>query len=144
MRLTAEQRTTLLALSGALIPAGDREPAADEVLADGRYLERGFAAEPDLEQAVARACDRVGAQDPSAALRSMAEQDPALFEALTTLVAGAYYMAPEVRAAIGYPGQVPRPAGLTEAADELDEELIAPMAESAPRYRRVPDEPGGL
>ncbi|KPI23258.1 hypothetical protein ACGFZJ_09825 [Streptomyces sp. NPDC048253] len=142
MSLTSAQSATLLALAGALIPAGEREPAADTVLADGYWLGRGFAAEPRLEAVVAQICDRLRGQDPATALRSLAEVDPTEFDALTTVVAGAYYMVPEVRVAIGYPGQIPRPAGLTEAVDDLEEELIAPMLAGEPRYRPTPDGPG--
>ncbi|MFE7035396.1 hypothetical protein ACFU9Y_34320 [Streptomyces sp. NPDC057621] len=142
MTLAHEQFATLLALAGALIPAGEREPAADAVLANGYWVDRGFAAEPRLEPVVARICDRVRGQDPSTVLRNLSEDQPADFEALTTLVAGAYYMAPAVRVAIGYPGQVPRPAGLTEALDDLEEELIAPLLASEPRYRPTPHAAG--
>ena len=142
MTLTHEQSATLLALAGVLIPAGEREPAADTVLADGYWTGRAFAAEPRLEPVVARICDRVRGQDPTTALRGLAEGRPADFEALTTVVAGAYYMVPAVRAAIGYPGQIPRPAGLTEAVDDLEEELIAPLLAGEPRYRPTPHASG--
>ncbi|MBL1110869.1 hypothetical protein JK364_00335 [Streptomyces sp. 110] len=139
MTLSPEQNATLLELAAALIPAGEREPAADAVLADGIWLGRAFAAEPSLVSAVARACDQARGLDPHNALRRLTEEHPADAQALTTLLSGAYYMVPQVREAIGYPGQVPRPASLTEAVDDLDEELIGPMLASGPRYRPTPD-----
>ncbi|MCX4816495.1 hypothetical protein OG601_38470 [Streptomyces sp. NBC_01239] len=143
MSLTSAQSATLLALAAAVIPAGASEPAADAVLADGHWLGRAFAAEPRLEALVAHACDRLRDQDPLPALRSLASRHPAEFDALTTAVTGAYYMAPEVRAAIGYPGQIRRPAALTEAADDLEDDLIAPLLASGPRYRPTPEAPAG-
>ncbi|MGW0877497.1 hypothetical protein ACWD3Z_44615 [Streptomyces sp. NPDC002740] len=143
MSLTSVQSATLLALAGAIIPAGAREPAADAVLANGHWLGRGFAAEPQLEAVVAQACDRLRDEDPVPALRSLAAEHPTEFYALTTAVAGSYYMAPEVRAAIGYPGQIRRPAGLTEAVDDLEDDLIAPMLAGEPRYRPTPGAAGG-
>ncbi|MFH8462441.1 hypothetical protein [Streptomyces sp. NPDC017991] len=139
MSLTSPQHATLLAFAGTLIPAGKREPAADKVLADGYWLGRAFAAEPRFEAVVAQLCDRLHGQDPAPALRTLAEDHPDEFDALTTVVAGAYYMAPEVRGAIGYPGQIPHPASLTEAVDDLEEELIAPMLAGERRYRPTPD-----
>ena len=46
-------------------------------------------------------------------------EEPELFEALTTAVAGGYFLSPDVRDRLGYPGQQAQ-----KLEDDFDQELL--------------------
>jgi choline dehydrogenase-like flavoprotein len=88
------QRRRLRAIADMLVPAGDGMPGAGAVLDDAR-LDRAVRSLPDTV-------------DLGAILAMPDEElvaDEAAMQALRIVVAGAYYLDPGVRAALGYPGQ---------------------------------------
>ena len=101
--LTDQQRTRLENLGNALIPAHGDLPGAGTVVATGKRLHRVLDARPDLVDPLLRALDST-VTDPHA----LAGQDAQAWMALLTVVPAGYYLLNEVRAAIGYEGQVPR------------------------------------
>jgi hypothetical protein len=48
---------------------------------------------------------------------------------LSAVLAGAYLLVPEVKSAVGYPGQRRDPAGLEEAVDEISDGILDPVLE---------------
>lgn len=80
---------------------------------------------------------RRGTDAPDAAewLRALSVEDPAAFEPLSSVLAGAYLMIPEIQAYVGYPGQGRNPAPPTQIADELEDGLLDPVIERGPIYR---------
>ena len=105
-----------------LIPAGDGMPGAGDVLEDAR-VDHAVRALPDqfdlaavLEQAIER--------DPADWLADLARADPAATHALRVVVAGAYYLDPSVRVALGYPGQEALPVSAREFPEYLSEGLL--------------------
>jgi hypothetical protein len=61
--------------------------------------------------------------------------DRATFDVLATFVAGTYYMIPQVRELIGYPGQRRTPAATDAAADELSDDIFQGALDYAGSYR---------
>lgn len=84
--------------------------------------------------ALAEAAD---VSDPAGWLRSLARSRPGLFASLSTILAGAYLMVPEVRAAVGYPGQGHHPAAPTQIGDELSGGILDRVIDRGPIYRTL-------
>lgn len=137
--LPAESRTRLAALADVLIPGGSGLPSAGAADVGGQWINRVLAADPDLVEAVTRVLERSGA--PGEVLGELRAGEPALFERFAFAVAGAYFMNPGVRQALGYPGIAPRkvPAAEGEAEYYLEDDVLTPVLERGPIYRRVPD-----
>ena len=64
--------------------------------------------------------------------------DPDGWGVLTTVVPAAYFLIPEVRERVGYPGQQAIPFDRHPPADETEEQLLASVRARAPVYRPTP------
>jgi choline dehydrogenase-like flavoprotein len=116
-------RDRLRVLARAIVPAGDRMPAAADVGVAGDLLDRVLDARPDLVAPLLRAVDR-DVDDPSARLEVLRTTDAPAYRALVLVVLAAYYRAPGVRARLGYPGQEATPVGRFEFPEYLSEGLL--------------------
>jgi len=75
-------------------------------------------------------------RNPAEVVAQLQDENPASFAALAEIVAGAYFMNPQVRVAIGYHGQVPQP--LASRPDHLNDGLLQPVIDRGPIYRPTP------
>ncbi|MDQ6815862.1 MAG: hypothetical protein M3018_00435 [Actinomycetota bacterium] len=135
--LREEERTALLAIADILIPAARALPRASAVPDYVSWLHRALAARSDAFDDVIDTVARLQRIEPSAlpaALSQLSETEPASFQALSAVLAGAYLMVPEVRRAINYPGQEARPAPFDEAAEQIMSGILDPVIERGPIY----------
>jgi hypothetical protein len=135
--LTDAERATLLAAADALIPAGPGVPSAAAAPGYTAWLDRALAARTDAFDGIVVAAGRlhdVHGPELLDALRRMSTEEPDAFHGLSAVLAGAYLMIPEVRAAIGYPGQIRHPAAFDAAADEIMSGILDPVIERGPIY----------
>lgn len=127
--VTATERQRFARLAELLLPGDGQAPGAAAVGVSGKLLDAVVAARPDLVDGLHGVLD-VGF--PSAAGRlDELRADPASWTTLVTAAAGAYYLAPEVHTALGYPGLVPQPVVIEfpeYAAEGLLERVRAPSA----------------
>ena len=72
------------------------------------------------------------------AVQALQTEDPLGFDLLCTVVAGAYFLNPEVRQAIGYPGQQAVPIVPEEPPDYEQDGLLASVIARGPIYRPTP------
>jgi hypothetical protein len=107
--LNSEQRLVFATLAETLIPASDTMPSATTAEVSGALLDQVVGYRPDLMDALTAALDSGVGKDPEAALDSLSTEQPEQFEALTVLVAGAYFLSPAVKAGMPYDA-APRPA----------------------------------
>ncbi|MCY7401474.1 MAG: hypothetical protein LH477_11065 [Nocardioides sp.] len=133
--LNDDDRRTFAGIADVLIPAFEGMPSASEAAVPDRYLDEALGYRPDLENsllAALAAARGLGVEDAVELLNT--EHIPA-FEALGTLLAGAYFLNPEVRQLIGYPGQVPTPP-----KDDMDTylDLLENVLDRGQVYRNVP------
>lgn len=138
MRVSERVRRALAEIGDVLIPAAHGMPSAREVGIGGEQLDIVLAARPDLGPVLERALED-GASDASDTLEALRVDDPEAYDALLLTVVAGYYLHPEVRTRIGYPGQAPKDArALGER--ELEElwELVEAVRRRGPIYRPTP------
>jgi choline dehydrogenase-like flavoprotein len=126
--LSDAERALLERLADVLVPGTADRPTPSAVGIGHRLLDQALAARPDLVDPLRRSL-RAGpdAVDLPAAERLLAAldaDDPRAASALRTCVAGGYYMAPEVRAALGYDGQEAAPVPAFGYPEYLEEGLL--------------------
>jgi hypothetical protein len=135
MMLSAKERTTFAALADLLIPAYGKMPAASAVGTHEALVDAALRARPDLIDGVKRALAACHGKAASQAANALAQSDQEAFAALTLAATGAYYMAPAVREAIGYPGQPKVPYDPHETPDYLTDGTLERVSRRGPMYR---------
>ena len=126
-------RETLAGLADALIPAGDGMPSASEAGAVHDLLDEVLRARGDLEEPLRTIAASARGKDPAAEVARIETQEPELFEALTTAIAGGYFLSADVRERLGYPGQQAK-----KLQDDFDPELLQPVIDRGTIFRPTP------
>lgn len=130
--LTETELAALLRVADCLIPASGLNPKASAAEQYTEYLQLALAARADaFDTIVAGACKLAEIPDDELweALKTMSADDNATFDPLSAVLAGAYFMTPQVMKLIGYPGQHRDPAPLELAADEIGSGILDPVLE---------------
>jgi len=134
--LTERELTTLFRIADCLIPATGPNPAGSAAEDYTAHLLLALGARSDVFDRVMAGVENL-ADVPDdrlwAALKQLWSTDLETFNPLSSIVAGAYFMTPQIKALIGYPGQQRDPAPVDEAANEIDG-LIDPVIERGPIY----------
>ncbi len=136
--LGAARRSTLAGLADQLIPEADGMPSASQARATGRWLDEVLRVRPDMLAPLETLLDRAAGEEPAAATRRLQESDPDAFSVLTEAVAGAYFLNPDVRRALGYPGQQAVPIDVEGPPDYEQDGLLASVISRGPIYRPTP------
>ena len=133
-----EARARLAALADALIPAGEGMPSASEAGVAGEWRDAVIAAEPGFGPALASVLEAADVSDPAGELRRIETTDPAGWGTLTTVVAGAYFLNPEIAQRVGYPGRRAIPIDADAEPDWAQDGLLASVKARGPVYRPTP------
>jgi hypothetical protein len=138
----SQHRATLAELADLLIPAGDGQslPSASQAGVAGRFLDEVLAALPEVAQPLAALLLALRGQEPAAALARLQTENPAGFDLLSTVVAGAYFLNPDIRQKIGYPGQQALPIQAEDPPDYEQDGLLASVIARGPIYRPTPQD----
>ncbi len=134
----AGRRAVLAAAGDVLIPNADGMPSASEAGVALRWLDEVLRLRPDFGPQLAAVLDRIKGADLAAAVERLRAEDPAGFGVLAEVVAGGYFLNPQVRSAIGYPGQESVPIEHEQPADYERDGLIASVIVRGPVYRPTP------
>jgi hypothetical protein len=137
-KFDAPRRAVLAAVADVLIPKGDGMPSASEAGVAGRWLDEVLRLRPDFGPPLATVLDNMKGVDPAAAVARVRTEDPAGFGVLAEVVAGGYFLNPEVRKAIGYPGQQSVPIQQEDPPDYEQDGLIASVISRGRVYRPTP------
>lgn len=137
-KFDADRRAILAAVADVLIPTGDGMPSASEAGVAARWLDEVLRLRPDFGPPLASVLDAIKGVDPAAAVARVRAEDPAGFGVLAEVVAGGYFLNPEVRSAIGYPGQQSVPIHAEEPPDYEQDGLIASVIARGRVYRPTP------
>jgi len=135
MSLQAVDRATLAALADVLIPAGADLPSASQAGVAERWLDEVLTALPEVAEPLAALLQALGGEEPSAAVARLQIDDPAGFDLLCTVVAGAYFLNSDIRQMIGYPGQQALPIQVEDPPDYEQDGLLASVIARGPIYR---------
>jgi len=136
MTVENKDRSTLAGLADVLIPASAGFPSASQVGVAAEGLDQVLAVRPDLAKPLKVILQSAKGRNPAEVVAQLQDENPASFAALAEIVAGAYFMNPQVRVAIGYHGQVPQP--LASRPDHLNDGLLQPVTDRGPIYRPTP------
>jgi hypothetical protein len=131
-------RVRLAELADALIPAGGGMPSAGEAGAAGEWLDAVLAARPDLAVPLGGLAAATAGLGPAEAIAALPRRDPAAWAAFTTAVPAAYFMNPDVRERLGYPGQQAVPIDPDAPPDYLEDGLLDSVRARPPVYRPTP------
>lgn len=134
----AAARARLAALADALIPAGEGMPAASEAGVAGEWLDAVLTAEPGFAAPLAAVLDVADGADPAGDLRRIETTDPDGWGVLTTVVAGAYFLNPEIAQRVGYPGRRAIPIDTRAEPDWAQDGLLDSVTSRGPVYRPTP------
>jgi hypothetical protein len=141
--LSAEERATIARVADTLIPAHNGIPAASAEPGFWDFLSLALDARADAFADVVdalHALEQVSSDELWSQLQVLNGARPATFQALSTIVTGAWLLAPGTRDRIDYHGQQSDKAGLEEAADEISSGILDPVIErpaaQSPRWIR--------
>ena len=127
---------TLAELADVLIPAGEGFPSASAANVTGDGLNQVLAVRPDLGDGIKKLIAVARGRVPTEIVAEWQAKDPSSFDLLAELVAGAYFLNPQVRASLGYDGQTARP--IDSRPDYLDDGLLQSVIDRGPIYRPTP------
>jgi hypothetical protein len=135
--LTGFELRGLLRTADVLIPGTDSDPTASQAPGFESMLERALLARADAFELIAAEGARLEPltdAELSAELRRLAAEEPETFQPLSTVLAGAYLLIPDVRAAVGYPGQHRKHPQFDEAANEIMDGILDPVIDRGSIY----------
>ncbi len=137
--ITDKRRATFAGIADVLIPAVEGMPSASSVDVHGKMLDHVLSLRPDLVENLLRGLDAVDGQDPQEAANTLNTADAAALSAIGLAASAGYYMTPEVRALIGYPGQQSRPETDPDATPEyVANGMLQHVITRGPIFRPTP------
>jgi hypothetical protein len=137
-KLTPDLRTAFAAVADLLIPAYKKYPSATSVGVHEKMLDDVLGFRPDLVDAFLRGLKGVDTAALSDSVNTLYKADPEAFNAISLVASGGYYMTPEVRAVLGYPGQESVPYNAHEVPDFLLDHRLENVSRRGPIYRSTP------
>lgn len=138
--LSSEQRAAFAAVADLLIPAYKKYPSATSVGVHEKMLDDVLGFRPDLVDAFLRGVAAIDSTNLSASVNTLYKADPEAFNAISLAASGGYYMTPEVRQVLGYPGQESVPYDAHEVPDFLMNHRLENVSRRGPIYRSTPAE----
>lgn len=133
--LSQDELDTLGRVAAVLIPAHHGAPPASAEPGFWEALTLALDARADAFGDIANALHGFAYAEPEqlwALLESLDSDHPVGFQALSTVIAGAWLLTPGVRHRIGYHGQLSEKASLGEAVDEISSGVLDPVLERDP------------
>lgn len=130
--LQAAEREAFARIADALIPAAQDMPCFSRSGADPMHLDRVLTLRPELLAPLREALVLAVKIGDAEALN---RDHPEAIGVIGLVASSAYYLVPDIREKLGYPGQTHRPAMEDEDGDYRD--LIQPVIDRGPIYRKV-------
>lgn len=137
-RVPVTDREAFAAIADILIPAHGTMPAASDVGVHLDGLDKVIRFRPDLLESFREAMKQVAGQPASAAADLLFAAHPELFQSLGLIASGAYYMHPEVRRLIGYPGQESLTYDTVASPPYVNNGALDEVLSRGPVYRPTP------
>lgn len=135
MKLHGTDRALLADAADLLIPVGNGMLSASQAGVADEGLAAVLESRPELEAAISAVLESGRGQTASEFLARLKNSNPTGFGVLTEVVAGAYFINAEVRAALHYGGQTAKPI---HEEEEIDPGLLKPLLDRGAIYRSTP------
>ncbi len=137
-QISPGQRQEFAALADEMIPAARGMPSATGADAHGAWLDAVLRSRPDLVEPLRDALDQLAAaRAGGSALATISSPGhERAWGLLATVVPAAYFLNPEVRRAVGYPGQGAIP--VDRQPSDIDPELLESVRARPAVYRPTP------
>ncbi len=132
--VTDEIRGTFAAIADVLIPEAEGMPSATQVGVHEDLLDRILGLRPDLREDFIRGIKSVVGEKPHAAAERLNKEDPAALGTIGLIASAGYYITPQVRELIGYPGQENRPADPDEDPEYVTNGMLQVVIDRGPIY----------
>lgn len=130
--LNQAERVRLAQLADLLIPKAEGALSASEAGIAGKLLDEIEKHAPERIALLRRVV--AGKGTPEEALRALVGSDRSAYDSFCETIAAAYFMAPDVRRKVGFPGREPVAARI-DVADI--EDLLLPVLEAGFEPRRI-------
>lgn len=114
-----------------LIPDSEGMPSATQADVHTVWIDTALAARPDLVNDFRASLALGDEDDPEAAIEAL-HAEGSLFDAFSVLTAGAYFMNPQIKRRIGYPGQEARPVTGDDVPTYID--MLEKVVDRGPIY----------
>jgi hypothetical protein len=124
--LTPEERQKVAAIADVLIPPSPKGLSASEAGIAGPLLDVLETHVPERLALLRRVIALEAGKTPAGALKALRGEDAAAYDSFCETIAALYFMAPNVREKVGFPGRLPKPARV-EVTDL--EDLLLPVLE---------------
>jgi hypothetical protein len=124
----------LIRLGDVLIPANETFPRFSNVEDIASFLRKSISACGRPAQVVEQALLAISDISDLESARQFRVEHPDHFAIASTIVAGAYYMSPDVLRLLNYPLEHQHPAGMEEFAEEYETGIVDPVIERGSRY----------
>jgi hypothetical protein len=137
-KLTPELRAAFAAVADMLIPAYKKYPSATSVGVHEKMLDDVLGFRPDLVEAFVRGLKAIDTAALSDSVNTLYKADSDAFNAISLVASGGYYMTPQVREVLGYPGQESVAYNAHEVPDFLLDQRLENVTRRGPIYRSTP------
>jgi hypothetical protein len=133
-----DQLDLLMAAAAWLMPDEGSLPSVEDAGLRETYIAEALVARPDGEPMLREFLQLAEQDGVEAALEHCREHRPELWDAVTTILPGAYFLSPQVRDALGYRGQTPQLIPI-EGSPDYDE-FLSGVLDRGPQYRPTPSQ----
>ena len=131
-------RAAFIAIADVLIPEDAGMPAASRADVGGPVLDRILSLRDDLKEPFFRGLHAVTGLEPAAAAKALNTDDPIALATIGLVASAAYYMSPEIRQLIGYPGQQKRSFDADATPEYVTNGMLQVVIDRGPIYRSTP------
>jgi hypothetical protein len=138
LKLSELDRELFGRVADFLIPAYGKMPSATAVGVHSYMLDTVLRFRPDIVDGFLRGLSKIDADDIVGSVNRLYREDAEAFGAVSLVASGGYYMTPEVREALGYPGQESVAYDPHEVPDYMLDGLIERVVQRGPIYRPTP------
>lgn len=135
--LSKHNRDAFRRIADVLIPEADGMPSASQVAVHLAGIDHIRELRPELDENLCRGLNAVGDLDCDEAIAYLDAHDPSALGVIALVATSAYYLVPAVRQRLGYPGQLSRPATEAEEGDCFADDLLQPVIDRGPIYRKA-------
>jgi len=136
--LSEPLRQVFVEIANVLIPEAEGMPSASQIGVGGDVLDRILELRSDVREDFLRGLNAAEGKSAKKAVNEMNQSDPSAFGAIGLVASAAYYMNPEVRKLIGYPGQEDSPTDPDEEPEYVSNGMLQQVIDRGPIFRPTP------